>query len=210
MNENYLLQNEKNRFLADEFFILSWCAAMQRNQTFAALENGADKTQKDDYIKKKENFRETMKNAIFRMLPLYAETMVSREQHKKNIEELIKISGSDEYKSILKDFDNHSNDEEKIESSGKLKAGTAQKLLNMMLKYCWCAGWINMPPDMPIDKHNLDEIFDLSKDNDFKKSWTKDLVDIDDYSKMIEKLEGVVNEPLSVWELIHWRRDADE
>ena len=41
-----ILQNEKNRFLADEFFAASWNAAVQRNETFAKLESRTQKAKK--------------------------------------------------------------------------------------------------------------------------------------------------------------------
>ena len=107
-----LLQKEKNRFLANEFFMLSWSAALQRNKTFASIESEKD--------------------------------------------------GSSD------------------SSVNKIKAGTTQKILNMMLKYCWCAGWINTPPDFPIDSHNLKALLNLHNSEEFIKSWTKKIKEIKD------------------------------
>ena len=35
---------------------------------------------------------------------------------------------------------------------------TAQKYFNMMCKYYWCAGFIEEPPELPIDSINLSKI----------------------------------------------------
>ena len=52
-----------------------------------------------------------------------------------------------------------------------------------MLKYCWCAGWINTPPDFPIDSHNLKALLTFHNSEEFKKSWTKNIKEIKDYTE---------------------------
>lgn len=203
-----ILQNEKNRFLADEFFAASWNAAVRRNTTFAKLDE-------QDSKDKKDKFRECLKEEIFNMLPKYAETSVSHEQHLKNIEALIKASK--DFSDILKNCGTEENGESDPNAKG-MKAATAQKILNVMLKYCWCAGWINMPPDMPIDSRVLAELkkAELKKEDknkngkQFQISWTKDLIAMDDYKTVIEAAAATVEEPLAIWELKNWQHRVDE
>lgn len=191
-----ILQNEKNRFLADEFFAASWNAAVQRNTTFAKLDEQDSKDKKDE-------FRKCLKEEIFKMLPEYAETSVSHEQHLNNIKRL--IDKSEKYSDILKDCGTEENGNSDPNST-RMKAATAQKILNVMLKYCWCAGWINMPPDMPIDSRVLAELNKLNKnEKQFKISWTKDLKKTDDYKNVINAAEATVDEPLAIWELKIWQ-----
>lgn len=191
-----ILQNEKNRFLADEFFAGAWNAAVRRNTTFAKLDE-------QDSKDKKDKFRECLKKKVFEMLPKYAETSVSHEQHLKNIEAL--IEASEEYSGILKDCGTEENGESDPNAK-RIKAATAQKILNVMLKYCWCAGWINVPPDMPIDSRVLAELNKLNKnEKQFKISWTKDLIEMDDYKNVINAAEATVDEPLAIWELKIWQ-----
>ena len=52
MSECSLLQNEKNRFLADEFFMLSWDAATEHNKTWTVIKG--KKNQKEFKLKVKE------------------------------------------------------------------------------------------------------------------------------------------------------------
>ena len=72
-----------------------------------------------------------------------------------------------------------------------------------MCKYYWCAGFIEEPPELPIDSINLSNI-------GIRDSWTREIITISDYEKMIEDFcsnESVLNESsLAVWELKNWNR----
>lgn len=194
-----LLQNEKNRFLADEFFKLSWNAALQRNKTFASIES-------ENFDKLKKDFYKEMKKTIFQILSIYAIKNVTHEEHLKNIEKLIEVSKN--YSSILANYETEE-DGSSDSSVNQIKAGTAQKLLNMMLKYCWCAGWINTPPDFPIDSHNLKALLNLHNSEEFKKSWTKNIKEIKDYDAIIKRASNEIQETLALWELKTWKRNID-
>ena len=73
----------------------------------------------------------------------------------------------------------------------------------MMCICYWCAGFIEEPPELPIDSINLSNI-------GIKDSWTREIITISDYEKMIEDFcsnESVLNESsLAVWELKNWER----
>lgn len=45
-----------------------------------------------------------------------------------------------------------------------------------MLKYCRCAGWLNTPPDFPIDSHNLKALLNLHNSEEFKNLGQKILI----------------------------------
>ena len=72
-----------------------------------------------------------------------------------------------------------------------------------MCKYYWCAGFIEEPPELPVDSINLSKI----GKND---SWTKGIITESDYEKVIEEFcsnESILNESsLAVWELKNWKR----
>ena len=153
---------------------MSWLAAVQRNRSFAKLEE-------KDIEKKRREFRKEIREKIYEMLPMYEKNVDLEKKHIENIKSLIQIS--EKYPEI---FDAGGNDE----SIGKLNAGTAQKLLNMMLKYCWCAGWITMPPEMPIDSRNLDTLKAIAKEKGrskdiFTVNWTTDIKDVAEYEKIM-------------------------
>lgn len=200
----------KNEFLRNEFFLMSWLAAFQRNKTFKSLDEIKNKNEKEIIESGKTKFKKEMQQAIYKMLPQYAEEEISPERHHENIKSLMSLS---------KDFSDifSSNDDKNENSIGTLNAGTAQKLLNMMLKYCWCAGWIKMPPEMPIDSHNLTTLSQLAKKQgkddlkeEFKKlNWTS-LETTPEYKDWIKKIKDVVGkEPLATWELSNWSRTFD-
>ncbi|MGN0730960.1 MAG: zinc-ribbon domain-containing protein [Treponema sp.] len=55
---------------------------------------------------------------------------------------------------------------------------TVQKYFNMMCKYYWCAGFIEEPPELPVDRINLSKIGK-------KDSWTKGIITKSNYEKVM-------------------------
>ena len=82
MNENNLLQNAQNRFLADEFFMLSWASAVQHNKVWNEIETDAEKNE----------FRRKMQGKIESLLLSYADASIESKQHIINIEQLKEFS----------------------------------------------------------------------------------------------------------------------
>ncbi len=88
-----------------------------------------------------------------------------------------------------------------------LGIGKAQKILNLMCKYCWCVGWISEPPHLVIDSQIINE---LAKDNDNRElskiKWTKmnDKV----YKKLINTAQKKAKDQncssSAAWELQTW------
>lgn len=178
------IQNQKELFLKSEFFMLSWGAAVQqRNEGQKLFKNNISDGKKNEF--KKNLFESTEE-----ILKAYKENKVNSDDHHKN---LLKIQSKfiSEGKEVFAD------------GSYAFNFSTAQKYFNMMCKYYWCAGFIEEPPELPIDSINLSNI-------GIKDSWTKEIITISDYEKMIEDFcsnECVLSESsLAVWELKNWNR----
>lgn len=111
-------------FLIDEIWILTFSGASQRNKIY-----------KEDVSEKaKSQFRKELKFYLqSNVLPLYV-SKINQSQHVAILISIIDISKY--HKDIL--------------LNGELSIGTAQKLLNLFLKYYWCLGWVKEPPHFPI------------------------------------------------------------
>lgn len=148
---------QMKKFLEYEFWMLAWAGSVQRNKTYKENASESEKTQfridMHDFLKDK-------------ILPQYKVTLDS-DEHVKKIKEII-----DEANNIGSSF-----------LEGSYKFGTAQKLLNLTLKYHWCMGWIEEPPHCPVDRIILSKT-DLKG----KLNWTE-IKDIDTYKEAIKSIE---------------------
>ena len=175
--------NENEKFLCAEFQMLSWNGAMQRASVYRKYPTeNYDKKKNDERKKSREKFRECLTNKLYKqILPTYGKEMkpVSEEEHCNNIEKLAKCIES--HKKILREPYH--------------KIGTAQKLLNLQLKYLWCAGKICRPPHCPIDSRILKHV-------KWKcEPWTRWKC-IDIYKAAIEKIRNKADgEHVADWEL---------
>lgn len=85
--------------------------------------------------------------------------------------------------------------------NGVLRIGTAQKALNLYLKYLWCLGRIKEPPHCPIDAIVLGHAHEVAN-----VRWTQ-MNDIEEYKRCINSLRLQAQErklSLSCWELQLW------
>ena len=174
------MSNEKEpdcrkKFLKDRFFAASWGASSEHNRIWC-----------DEYKEKGKpiahkctDFRLRLQKQAEALLDQYKDKTPSDEQHIANIQ-------------ALKDFSK--------EQGNELNIGTVQKLLNMLCKYYWCAGWIQEPPHLPIDKDMLGTIKSAT-------AWTH-LDSIDEYKELIaafkEKSKAEGFNSLAQWELTVW------
>ena len=140
------MNESQRKFLKNEFFMLSWGAAVQHNGVW----------NKNTTNKEKGNFRIEIKKFLEdKLSEVYSKRKVTEEEHITNIEKL---------QAKTKELGN------------ALNFGTCQKLLNMMCKYYWCVGFIEEPPHLPIDSINLknagiqDKCWtkDINDKNDYK------------------------------------------
>lgn len=164
----------KKNFIINEFFTMSWGAAVQHNKTY---KTGVTNKQKTEF---KNGMIAFIKTDI---LPKYYDERVAEECHVKSIEQ-IKQYAEKEYKNIL--------------NNCIFKYGTAQKLLNLVLKYLWCLSEIPEPPHCPIDRNVL-ESCRIRNIN-----WTE-INSEDEYNDCVSKIKAYIgNQSLAQWELEQW------
>ena len=127
------VQEYLDKFLDQETLALTVNGALGRNRTYRDSV-GSDR---------RRAFRESLRGCLNSRLEEYRAERVSEDRHVANIDAL--SSGlSDRYQEILID--------------GRFRIGTAQKALNLYLKYGWARGMIPEPPHCPIDSIVLKKI----------------------------------------------------
>ena len=165
----------KKDFLKNEMWILAWGGASQRANIFPSKMGEKDRKTHRDEIKK----------TVFIVFDQF-------ESVEKISEELLmeKISY------LVKKFNN---------GEISFNVGHSQKLINLMLKYYWCSGWLkNEPPHCPIDRIILSRA--KIKNEGKTPAWTR-IIKIKDYKKYIQELKKVAEpKSLAVWELEAFKR----
>jgi len=159
---------KQQEFIVSECWILAWGASVQRAHLYL---KGIDHSDKRIV---------QFKSAVIRyitdsLLPSYVKTC-SEEDHLKNIKSLIAFANKVD-PGIL--------------GPNKYKYGVAQKLLNLALKYFWCAGIIAKPPHCPVDRIIIEKTKFKGKLN-----WTQ-IVQEDDYLKVIKEIKSVMQQTMS-------------
>src|SRR5664280_1058689 len=161
---------EQGRFLDNNLFSLTLMATTQRGKVYRANATEAERAA----------LREGLRGALADLTPTY-KNAVSDSDHVANIDALCKRL-TEPYGSVL--------------AGGKLRVGSAQKALNLHLKYMWCLGRIAMPPHCPIDSIVLVNIPGCGSIR-----WTH-LDSLNEYRDLISKARSVAGkESLAVWEL---------
>lgn len=106
--KTFLVQNEKNRFLAEEFFMLSWEAASEHNKIFKfsteeelSQLNNQEPQSYETFIKQKEQFMPDVKEFTEKIMLSYNSPKTDLEQlHYSNLE-AFKNYVTEKYKKIL-------------------------------------------------------------------------------------------------------------
>lgn len=151
----------KDIFLESQFWMMTIQAAFQRVNVYKA---------NIDENKRKE-FRDYLHEVILLIANEYY-SEVDENKHLKNIERLQEYSRNED-----------------ILQNGVLNYGICQKILNLYLKYLWCAGRIPTPPHFPIDRLIQEHL-------GFKEeeivSWTKQIKSELDYLSIIRKAEYIL------------------
>jgi hypothetical protein len=162
--------NANHAFLRDEFFSLTLMAAVQRGDVYTA--------------EARESARKTFRLELRRKLEEIAwgyHKPVGENAHLKNI-------------CLLADHltKNHS----ETLKRRRFRIGTAQKALNLYLKYLWCIGAITEPPHCPFDFQIIRRLRGFGQIR-----WTT-LDDIESY-KLLVAAARHASHPLSIaqWEL---------
>lgn len=148
---------------------------LQRNPTYRSEIKENDKRRHD--------FRESLRRQLCSKVEEYQTQRIGEERHLANIE-MLSSELSERHGDILRD--------------GTFRIGSAQKALNLYLKYCWARGIIEEPPHCPIDRIVLDEIKWRGT------PWTR-ICTIKEYEDIIEKAKEKANgKSLACWELEVW------
>lgn len=183
------MTDRQKRFLQQEIWILTFGGAFQRANLYNQTATESDKKQ----------FRLALIGFLeIAILPKYLKSIPN------DIEHLLNIHSIKQYSRYFKEHLN----------GGELKLGVCQKLLNLLLKYHWCQGWIKEAPHFPIDNiiiKKINEIISKEKHPIQKITvnggWTK-LHDDNTYLNII-KTAIEVAKPLRLaeWELITFERN---
>jgi len=160
----------QKKFLMDEIFSLTLMGTVGRANVYTSgLSEGE---------------RKALQSALRKQLEQFAheyEEVVQEEAHIQNILKLSKYL-----------TEAHAN----ILQGGRLRIGTAQKALNLYLKYLWCLGKVPVPPHCPFDYQIIAKLPAYTGPN-----WTM-LDSVKDYRALVTvakaKAHGI---SLAVWEL---------
>lgn len=164
---------KKISFLHSEFLTLTVMGTFQRNRIYA---DGV--TEKD-----RKTLQESLKRKLVELSANYANP-VSDSVHEANIEKLANQL-STEHAPVL---------------NGRFRIGSAQKALNLYLKYLWCIGEIPTPPHCPFDL----QIIQLLPFEFHGIKWTK-LDDMGVYRKLVAAAKTcAAPATLAEWELAAW------
>ena len=163
----------KTRYLFSEFWILSWNGSVQRAHLY----------REDCEEKHKIDFRRRFIDWIDeQVIPRYRES-VSEPTHESHILELCE-------KGTEMDTDH-------IFQSAGYHLASAQKLLNLQLKYLWCLGEVVEPPHCPVDR------VILNRTRLRNSAWTR-MRKIEEYREYIEAIRERANaerKSIAQWEL---------
>jgi len=182
--------NQKQRFLNWEFLTSSINASMQTRAGGSIYRERKDNEDQGEYNKQKEIFRKSFGQELDNIVTdrgyrtLYN---VTQEEHAKNISTLADTL-TERHCDILR--------------NGRFRIGSAQKGLNLYLKYLWCAGEIIAPPHCPIDGGLIVKLGSAFRGN----SWTQ-IDDIEQYKKVIAAAQNKGKKEaksLAEWELHYW------
>ena len=129
------------------------------------------------------------------------ERLKFRGNVKKFLEEILlsytKEVGSDTHAANIKKLQDAT-----AEFGETYNIGKCQKLLNLLCKYYWCAGWIAEPPHCPIDRKILNKV-------GINKNWTE-IDDLEEYKTIIKTIEETARQKsmtVAAWELCEWQED---
>lgn len=164
------MNTHQEQFLRDEFFSLTLMATVQRAGVYRP----------DTPERERKAFQSALRQHLEQIAQGY-KAKVSEEAH------IMNILGLSTNLSIA-----HAG----ILQSGRFRIGTAQKTLNLYLKYLWCLGKIPEPPHCPFDFQIIAKLPAYKG-----PSWT--VLDIeDDYRNLVKAAKAKAQDfSIAVWEL---------
>ena len=189
----YLLKRVANKsrvllkweFIESELMTASINAAFQRADVYADPKATTDP--------RRQTLRDKLASLLRNLGSQYSSTL-SGPQHKINIAKI-----ADDLTEAFKDTD--------LLRGKRFRIGTAQKALNLYLKYLWCLGKIPTPPHCPFDDRIIRKL-PLSDQEKKDLQWTA-LDSLDGYQKLVDaglaKIKETSHASLSEWELEAWK-----
>ena len=171
--------SHKQWFINDELFSLSLQATLQHSKTYKKGVSNKNKLEFQRDLKRRlENYSRKYSNPV------------SENQHIENIEMLAKEVSSAFADCLYRNI---------------FRIGSAQKALNLYLKYLWTIGRIKMPPHCQVDSVVIN-LLPPSK----RRQWTR-MNKIQEYRELIAALKEEANgEDLALWELRNYNKNRIE
>ncbi len=167
----------KTQFLIRTFLSNTQSSSFQRGNVYAA--NATNE--------QKRAFQDDFRRRLWELAYRYAQP-VSEEDHIRTIEAFA---------------DQLSESHPDALANGRLRIGTAQKAVNLFLKFLWSIDLIPEPPHCPIDRNVLTELGE-------ERNWTE-LDDIREYRRIIGAIrQHAEQQSPPVWEYDLWNRNAQE
>jgi hypothetical protein len=120
-----MCEPDRKQFLHSELFSMTLMATVQRGNVYAGAATPAQRT----------SFQATLREHLEATLVTYS-TPKTDKDHETNISQLADMLSAS-HKSTL--------------ANGRFRIGSAQKALNLWLKYLWCVGELPTPPHCPFD-----------------------------------------------------------
>lgn len=172
------IENEKEYFLKNQFWALTIAASFARAKVYI---------KKVDWKQANDESFESKKNLFKKELFNKVEDLVNRYY-------ILGEVSTDKHTQLILEIKNWSIEHKKILKAGEIKFGIAQKLLNLYLKYLWCANIIKYtPPHFPLDR--------MIQRNKQLINWTE-LNDSVLYNFKINQIHAGSDK--AVWELIKY------
>lgn len=165
------LDEARRHFIDAELFQLTLSAVTQRGGVYG------QKLSEESH----RPVHETLRGLLRDLSPQYETPGIGDERHIENIRRIGRTVTAS-HAPVLRD--------------GKFRIGSAQKALNLHLKYRWCLGEIPVPPHCPFDSYVLRAIPGWRT-----RSWTG-IDSIPEYTSLVAAARAVAGElSLADWEL---------
>lgn len=179
------MTDEKAMFIESELRLDSIHAAFQRNKVYD--------TQASD--KQRRTVRGHLDKLLIACQKEYEHEMPRPDKHIENIERLAQ--------KMTEEFQ-----DQEILLNKNFRFGTAQKALNLYLKYLWCLGKIGTPPHCPFDSIIIDELSDHLEEDHRKIKWTE-ITTRKEYEALVlaaSHCNNNIDRSLAEWELEVYQR----
>lgn len=171
-----MTSSARHDFLKTQLFQLTVAATMQRNKVYADATTEAERAA----------FRGALRKQLEAITPLYS-TQADDQKHEESISSMADTLSRAHY-GVLVD--------------GRFRIGTAQKALNLWLKYLWCSNFLpTEPPHCPFDRIIIQG--QLPRELHYI-NWTT-LDNMPDYRKLwqaAKELANVKSLSIAQWELV--------